>query len=128
MKKLTVKLDERDMIFQQIEVRDKAGKTIGRIHVARHFGSRECWIESSALTPTIQRQALATPFVWRQVEVDGERIINVVSIEWLLEHFKPDDFTRQWFESISSAFDCGDNSRGQLAGTKFADLPKPPKS
>jgi hypothetical protein len=127
MKKLMLKLDKRDMIFQEIEIRDKAGKPIGRFHVCRHFGSRECWVESTVLADKARRQALATPFVWREVEVDGGRTIKVVSVEWLLEHFKPDPYTRQWFESLASVFDCGDNSKGQLVGTKFADLPKPPK-
>ena len=100
------------MLFQQIEFRSKSGKTKNRFYIARHFGTRDIWIEAKLFRPDVRTMARdatmaarkADDIALREVDANG-RIIEVISVEWLLERFKPDLETCRFFLSMEDAFD-----------------------
>jgi hypothetical protein len=119
---LTIKLDEREMIFQRIQTTDPHGRPRDHFYVCRHYGSRDCWIESKVFNPDILKKVFAIPFAWREIEVDGGQTIKIISIDWLLANFEGEPRSVQWLENISRVFDF-DNSHGQCIGTMIYQNP-----
>lgn len=114
---LTLKFDQREMVYQRVETRAPNGQSRGHFYICRHYGSRECWIDSKVLTPETRKEVLATPLIWREIEVDGGQIIKIVPVDWLLDQ-TTDPRVIAWLEGMSTVFDY-DNSGGRLMGQQF---------
>jgi hypothetical protein len=110
---ITVAFNERDMVFQEIVMKNPKGKVTGRFHVARFYGSRDCWLDAKVLSPEMREKAFSTPGAFRLAETP-EGNFRIVSVDWLLSGCTHEP-SRRWLEGVSSAFDQ-DNSHGQMIG------------